>query len=511
MSGYICFLLAIVTSFVPDAIVLPRPRAPWRRGIRALGIHCLSVTSLFSLTLLCTARPAFASLVAVALVALLSVVSNAKFASLREPFVFTDLSLFSQLFRHPRLYLPFLSATDVIAMLVGTGLFVGVFLANSELPGMPAIALLAVSAACLAGCMMLSAALPLTLDPSNDQQHHGFFAVFVAYLLNGLRPSVVRNFRAALLTGPYSRQAAPAKRPDVILIQSESFFDARRLGDSVHPELLQHFDAAQRSALQYGELRVPAWGANTMRTEFAVLTGLPESMLGLARFYPYAFIRRPCASLAGWFRRAAYRTVAVHPYYADFFGRNRTLPLMHFERFLDIRHFADAKRAGPYISDAAVANAILAELEAAASEPAFIMAMTMENHGPLHLEQVTPGEGAQYHTRGDGTPWNDLTAYLRHLAAADAMIGRLMEALRARERGTILCFYGDHVPALPKVFEALGGLQTHSDYFIWSSDSRQNPAPVRKDIYAAELGQELIGHIPQEENARPQEQTISTN
>ncbi|CAB3975870.1 capsular polysaccharide biosynthesis protein [Burkholderia cenocepacia] len=47
---------------------------------------------------------------AIALVALVALVSNAKYESLREPFVFSDLSLFSQLFSHPRLYLPFLSA-----------------------------------------------------------------------------------------------------------------------------------------------------------------------------------------------------------------------------------------------------------------------------------------------------------------------------------------------------------------------------------------------------------------
>ena len=497
MAGWIDLLLALAISFVPDSIVLPRPRAPWRRSIRALIIHCLSVTNLFSLALLCTARPAFAALVAVSIVGLLAVVSNAKYASLREPFVFTDLSLFSQLFRHPRLYLPFLSAVEVAAILLGAGLFAGAFIASSALPAVSTVALLAMCAACVLGGAMFSAALPLTLEPGRDQQQHGFFAVFVAYLLNGMRPVVVREFRAALVAGPFSGRAAPVEKPDVILIQSESFFDARRLGDAIRPELLRHFDAARQSALQHGELRVPAWGANTMRTEFAVLTGLPESKLGLARFYPYVFIRRPCASIAGWFRRAAYRTVAIHPYYADFFGRDRALPLMHFERFLDIRHFTDASRTGPYVSDAAVADAILAELEAAGNEPAFVMAMTMENHGPLHLEKVAPGESAQYHTRGDGAPWDDLTAYLRHLANADAMIGRLMEALRARKRSAILCFYGDHVPALPKVFQALGGMQAHSDYFIWRSDDGGHSAPLRRDISAAELGQELVRRIQQ--------------
>ncbi len=495
MPPLLLFLIALAASFLPDAIALPRPRAPWRRSAGALVIHALASAVTFTLMLAVSARPAFAALVAFALAALMAIVNNAKYASLREPFVFTDLSLFGQLFRHPRLYLPFLSVVQVLAIAVGAALFAGAFLACERLSAVPYETLAACGGGALVVAVLLAARLPLTLAPGEDQLRHGFITVFVAYLLNGLRPRTAHGLRAALMAGPFSRTAAPAVRPDVIVIQSESFFDARRLGSAVNPAILANFDAARRAACQHGELRVPAWGANTMRTEFALLSGLPEAALGYARFYPYAFIRRPCASLAGWFRRAAYRTLAIHPYFADFFGRERVFPLMHFERFLDIRHFAAAPRAGPYVADAAVADAIIDELESAGDEPAFVMAMTMENHGPLHLERVEAGESARYHTLGDGAPWDDLTAYLRHLANADAMIGRLTEYLAKRQRKAILCFYGDHVPALPHVFGKLGGMQTRSDYFIWRNDGC--PASLHKDMDVADLGRDLLDTIGQ--------------
>ncbi|MFJ1253074.1 LTA synthase family protein [Cupriavidus sp. CuC1] len=489
------FLAALAASFLPDAIALPRPRAPWRRPAAALAIHAMASVVTFTLTLAISARPAFAGLMAFSLAALMAIVNNAKYASLREPFVFTDLSLFGQLFRHPRLYLPFLSVVQILAIAVGAALFAGAFLASARLEAVPYGTLAAFGLGALTIAVALAARLPLTLAPGEDQLHHGFITVFVAYLLNGLRPRTARELRAALTAGPFSRTAAPAVRPDVIVIQSESFFDARRLGTAVSPAILANFDAACQVACQYGELRVPAWGANTMRTEFAMLSGVPEAELGYARFYPYTFIRRPCASLAGWFRRAAYRTSAIHPYFADFFGRDRVFPLMHFERFLDIRHFDGAQRAGPYVADAAVADAIIAELEAAGDEPAFVMAMTMENHGPLHLERVEPGEGARYHSLGDGAPWDDLTAYLRHLANADVMIGRLTDYLANRQRKAILCFYGDHVPALPKVYGSLGAMQNRSDYFIWRNYGEAES--LRKTLDVSGLGRELLHTIGQ--------------
>lgn len=502
MTALPCFLAALAISFLPDAIALPRPRAPWRRAAPFLVTHALALGVMFLLALAVTARPAFAALFACALTGLLTVVSNAKYESLREPLVFTDLSLFSQLFRHPRLYLPFLSVGKGMAIALGAALFVGAFVASTPLQAVPYGAIGALGLIGTIATILLAARLPLSLVPAEDQQRHGLFAVFVAYLLNGLRPGSWHAFRAAVVGSPFAPiadPADPADQPDVIVIQSESFFDARRLGEAIRPELLANFDAARRSAVRHGQLTVPAWGANTMRTEFSVLTGLPESRLGYARFYPYAFVRRPCASLAGWFRHAAYRTAAIHPYYADFFGRDRVFRLMHFERFLDIRHFVAAARVGPYVADEAVAESIIAELDAADGKPAFVMAMTMENHGPLHLERVEAGEGARYHTLGDASEWNDLTAYLRHLANADAMIGRLTRYLAGRQRRAVLCFYGDHVPALPTVFQRLGTIPDRSDYFIWRShDAANSPG---KDIAASDLGQELITAIGQPAHA----------
>ncbi|MBA9940158.1 LTA synthase family protein [Ralstonia insidiosa] len=497
MPGTVILLLALAMSFLPDAIALPRSAPPWGRSAAALATHVFSVATVFLLTLAISARPLFAGFVAVSLTALLAVVSNAKYTSLREPLVFTDLSLFSQLFRHPRMYLPFLSLPNVLALGVGVAVFVAVLVLSTPLPDAPRGLLLAGAAGCALVHALAARALPLAIQPDTDQRLHGFYAVFVAGLLNGLRPSTAAALQTAMSRGPFSRTAEPAVRPDVIVIQSESFFDARRLGAAVRADLLPNFDAACAAAVQCGQLEVPAWGANTMRTEFALLSGLDAAAQGYAQFYPYAYIRRPCTSLAGWFGRAGYRTVAMHPYHGDFFGRNRVLPLLHFDRFLDIRHFDQARRAGPYVADVAVADAIQAELEAAGDSPAFVMAMTIENHGPLHLERVAPGEAASYHAFGEGKPWDDLTAYLRHLVNADAMVGQLTRYLAGRKRPAILCFYGDHVPALSAVYRQTGQQPMDSDYLVWRSDAVSTSPPRQKRVRARieSLGQLLIDCI----------------
>ncbi len=450
--------------------------------------------------MLITARPVLSACAALAILALLALVSNAKYESLREPFVFTDLSLFSQLFAHPRLYLPFLSVGKVIGIVIGVTALLSGFFAERPSDGAFSLVMVLLVASAVATCW-LAARLPLTLDAGSDQRRHGFFAVFVAYLLNGLRPATLRAFEQAARTGPFA-SGAPTAGPDVIVIQSESYFDARRLGTEIGPANYRHLDIARRESCYHGELFVPAWGANTMRTEFAMLSGLTPARLGYARFYPYAFVRRACTTIAAWFQRGGYTTVAIHPYYADFFGRNRVFPLLGFGKFLDIEYFSDSPRAGPYIADSAVLDAVIDVLDEPGSAQRFIFAMTMENHGPLHLEQVLPGESCSRHTLGEDPSWRDLTAYLRHIENADAMIGRLLDHLRASDRETVVCFYGDHVPALPHVFDKLGVSPQTSDYFIWRNYGTDTPEC--RNLAAEELGAALL-HVVQDDGNRAEE------
>lgn len=488
ISVLLTFPCAAALSLAADAIALPR--AGWRRAPCALALHIVSV--LFFACLICalTRRPFFSAFIALGLVGLMSGVSNAKFASLREPFVFTDLSLFSQLFAHPRLYLPFLRMQTVGAIVAGVLLLVGGFFLDATVSVRVAEFCTLAAAVCLIVCYTFAARLHLTLDPLEDQRRHGFFSVFVAYLLNGMCRATFRSFERAMSACPFAHAAAPANRPDVIVIQSESFFDARQSSAAIKSSLYTHFDIALRESTTHGELDVPAWGANTMRSEFALLSGVPSSVLGYARFYPYAFVRRACASLAGWFRRAGYETIAIHPYHANFFCRDRVFPRLGFDRFLDIRAFAQARRAGPYISDESVFDRIVKELDSSRSKPAFIFAMTMENHGPLHLEAVEAAESGRYHNLGEDPAFHDLTAYLRHIANADAMIGRLIAYLRACRRDTVLCFYGDHVPALPHIFERLGNVPSRSNYFIWRNFGDRSAE--RHDLSIEHLGAAVL-------------------
>jgi phosphoglycerol transferase MdoB-like AlkP superfamily enzyme len=174
-----------------------------------------------------------------------------------------------------------------------------------------------------------------------------------------------------------------------------------------------------------------------MRAEFAFLSGLPNAALGCDRFNPY--LTAPAYRDVVWptrLRRAGWQTVFVHPYDRRFFERDRVVPAIGFERGVWQEDFGTAARRGLYVADLAVAQRLLLEAEAeAAAEPTFIFAVTMENHGPWG-----PGRLPGLDDR--------LEQYLHHLQGADAMVAALLDGLQDRPGRTVLCLYGDHVPAL---------------------------------------------------------------
>ncbi len=188
----------------------------------------------------------------------------------------------------------------------------------------------------------------------------------------------------------------------------------------------------------------PLGGANTIRTEFSFLTGIAAQALGVHRFNPYRAIARGWSvdALPLFLKKMGYRTVCVHPYWGNFYGRKYVLPRLGFDTFLDIGAFQGAQRAGAYISDIEVAKKILALLKGA-TDPLFIFAITMENHGPLQFDHIPDMKVEKFYSTPLNKIYKDLDNYLYHLKNADTMLSMLHTTFNKLSLPISFCFYGD--------------------------------------------------------------------
>lgn len=521
----IALLLTVIFSFIPERWLKPLPP---RLNPKTILLQSLLVSLFFLAVTLIVQRPIFAGLAVSIFLIILTGVSNAKFHALKEPMVFSDISMFSQAFKHPRLYFPFLGLIPVILMpLIIIGLIYTVLTLEPalEITWHRILTCLVAIAFYFIGAKSISQTLKLCEDPATDNVDYGLLNSLFAYAIQAnsrqhkgtieraLRASPFSNAVSAIVSntetapkelkktpphffGTFSKQSSSRQSgQNITVIQSESFFDARRMHESINKDVLEHYDNCLIESTLFGKLSVPAWGANTMRTEFSFLTGLKYEEMGLYRYYPYQYLHKmPIASLAKLLQSQGYHCVCIHPHPASFFGRDRIFPQMGFDQFIDIQSFDTKQTFGPYISDQAVTNKILEISNEYNDKPLFIFAITMENHGPLHLEKTSKEEQEAYYSKAPIEQVNDLTVYLRHLKNADKMVKQLTSAYQQSDKPSTLCFYGDHIPSMPKIYQQLAYEDRDSDYFIWNNKtkktSKQNS--VNLDISVDTLAETLL-------------------
>ena len=445
----------------------------------AVLLDALPVAAGFALALAATARPLLSG-AALAVTALgLRLTDTVKREVLHEPVNFADRAELPEVVRHPQLYLPFAGTGLVLAAAaVAAAIAVALEWAEPPLwprswPGALLSTVLALAAArlgfvlparppALGHLARLYARLHPARDPGPDAARLGPLASLVihATLAAAERPARLAAVRAC---PPLS---LPASGP-VILVQAESFMDPARL----HPDLaLPHWTTLRAAAVRHGALEVPAWGANTVRSEFAVLTGVAEPALGLDRFNPYeAFARAGLPSLGAAAKAAGYRTAVVHPFDPSFYGRRRVMPGLGFDRFVGPDAFAPAPH-GRYPGDAEVAR-VAAALVQEMGPRAFVFVITMAGHGPWSGDPATlPPALASIPEAGQVAGW------LAAMRATDAMLPVLADALGAAGSGW-LAVYGDHQPSLPGAMAALGVTDRRTDYLVWTVPPAPGPHP----------------------------------
>jgi hypothetical protein len=497
-----CGLLIVTATWLGMRRLVGAPLfgtpGPYRWSI--LALDALGPFAGFCLFLLPTLRPILSALIVLALGIGMGVADRVKRVVLGEPVVFADRAELIELVRHPRLYLAFVGIGRMILATAACVLAVaGLVWLEPELwdAGIFFFWPRAILAALIGRLMFRLPSRPPLLDflahryerlapsrdPAVDAARFGLFATCI------IQATLARYERPGRQRAAQARTWAPL--PDVgpiLIVQGESFVDPRQLHPSF-ADLVPAFAQLQRDALQHGRLTVPCWGANTIRSELAVLGGLGGQDIGLDSYNPYEhFARVPLPSLASAARAGGYHTICIHPYQPDFYYRDKVMPLLGFDRFIGIEGFGGAARSGPYVSDVAVAER-MAALVAEHGPRLFVFAITMENHGPWDAEHDAI---APVSLPKDWGPVADEIAvgrWLRHLASTDAMIPILQRAIG--DRG-VLAFYGDHQPSLAIPIEAWAPDDRRTDYAIWQAGARGGD---RVDLAAEQVAAALIKRI----------------
>jgi phosphoglycerol transferase MdoB-like AlkP superfamily enzyme len=292
------------------------------------------------------------------------------------------------------------------------------------------------------------------------------------YATNGFLLAFSMNIAPALISAPegYNRQMVTRLVSDsvnsekqiigknepvsLVILMSEgfSFLSDARFEASDDP-----LKNIKQLSAQYPSFTLisPTFAGNTSLVEYEVLTGLSNAFLPAGAIPFDHYLRRPTPSIASMLKKQGYQTVAVHPFHAWFWSRDRVYPHLGFDRFISLEQFEEAEIRGKFTSDKALVDKMIDVIESTEG-PYLVYAVSMQNHMP-YLPNIYGSDGISVTAEYPERLCKELETYLTGIRDADRELARLTQYLSTRKEPVILLFFGDHQPNIGPAYYHLSG------------------------------------------------------
>ncbi|RDU25229.1 LTA synthase family protein [Anaerosacchariphilus polymeriproducens] len=327
---------------------------------------------------------------------------------------------------------------------------------------------------------------------------NGFVYCFSSTLIdNGIaKPGIYSEDKVdELLESSNKKKSDFSKKPNIIMVQLESFFDVNYLSEvkcSKNPVSI--FENLKKNYTS-GFLTVPVVGAGTANTEFEVLTGMNLDYFGTGE-YPYKTVLRQktCESLSYNLKNIGYGTHAIHNNDANFYGRNTVFSNLGFDSFTSVEYMQNVeKNPIGWAKDKVLKNQILDALKSTKGQD-FVYTIAVQSHGQYPSEKID--EKQKISIEGlEGDKKNQYEYYINQVYEVDQFVGKLIKALEKVDEDTVLVLYGDHLPNIGMKQEDIKqGNLFQTEYVIWDNFSL---GKKDRDLEAYQLSayvQDLIGY-----------------
>jgi hypothetical protein len=241
---------------------------------------------------------------------------------------------------------------------------------------------------------------------------------------------------------------AKAKKPNIIYIQLESFFDPKTVeGLTMSSDPVPNFTALKEE-YPSGYLTVPAIGAGTANTEFEVMTGLESSSFGAGE-YPYKTTvnKIPAEGVASQLKAIGYGTFAIHNNTATFYDRKDVYEQMGYDAFISLEYMYGVEETSTgWAKDKTLPDDIMRCLESTDGVD-LVYTISVQGHGKYPDDEDACTDHIQV-SYTDEDMENKFHYYVNQLYEMDEMIGDLIDRLDAYGEDYVLVLYGDHLPSL---------------------------------------------------------------
>ncbi|MCI8612039.1 MAG: sulfatase-like hydrolase/transferase [Clostridiales bacterium] len=289
----------------------------------------------------------------------------------------------------------------------------------------------------------------------------------------------------------------PESKPNIIMIQLESFMDINLFSDftfAANP--VPNFTELKKTCSS-GRLYVPSVGAGTANTEFEVLTGMNLDEFGTGE-YPYKTIlqEKSCESICYNLRELGYTAHGFHNNTGTFYSRHTAYQNLGFDTFTPLEYMSGyAVNPLGWAKDECLADQIIDAMESTKGQD-FVFAVSVQGHGKYPTEPVEGEKLILVDGIENQALRHQFAYYAYQLWEMDRFIGELIDALSALDEDCVLVLYGDHQPSLEYSVEDLSVDSKYiSEYVIWTNYSSERNV---RDIESYQLSALVLDMLKME-------------
>ncbi len=241
------------------------------------------------------------------------------------------------------------------------------------------------------------------------------------------------------------KKADNDKKPDIILILNETFYDLEKVtkldADKEAMPFIKNLDNKI-----FGYSFVPGVGGGTNRSEYELLTS--NTLCLMPGITPFSFLDlKDANSIVNFLKEQGYSTWASHCAPALNYSRGVAYPKLGFDKMMFDPDFKEKEFFGkrPYVTDSYMYDVLIDEYNKMPDGPRFMYTLTIQNHGGWGMN---PPEADTVHAKADfGEYDSEIDEYLTCVSLSDAAFEKLVNYYKDSDRDVIICMVGDHAPS----------------------------------------------------------------
>ena len=238
---------------------------------------------------------------------------------------------------------------------------------------------------------------------------------------------------------------------NLIIIMNESFSDLSVIGElETNQDYIPYIRRLNHNTVK-GNLHVSTFGGNTSITEYEFLTGNTQHFL-TAGSVPYSSVcQEEESGLCKILKEQNFYSVAMHPYGATNWNRDKVYSAMGFDEFIDLDGYKDAEKLRDYVTDQGNYQTIIDYYENFdKNKNLFIFNVTMQNHGGYDVDNGVIENSIEILNFDSAVG----ETYLSLINESDQAFASLLSYFTDVKEPTMIVMFGDHQPALSTDFYA---------------------------------------------------------